>query len=286
MKIVSLFSGIGGFDLGFIWAGHQVIWANDLWKDAVETYKLNISKHIQCKDIREVPSCEIPNCDMIIGGFPCQGFSLANQQRNEQDERNFLYLEFVRILKDKQPSFFIAENVKGILSLGKGKIFELICKDFEAIGYNVRYSVLNAANYGVPQTRERVLIFGQRKGLDININFPPKSTHQKLNGIPLFEDRQQWVSIGDALKNIPHPEELHNLENHEASKYKLRFNGYLGHRVINPDMPSPTITARGDEKGGVVVHHHPNNKRRLSPRETAIIQSFPINYKFYGTKTS
>lgn len=138
----------------------------------------------------------------------------------------------------------------------------------------------------MPQTRERVLIFGQRKDLSIDIKFPPKPTHQKLNGMPLFEDRQKWISIGEVLKNIPHPQELHNLENHDASKYKLRFNGYLGHRIVNPDLPSPTITARGDEKGGVVIHHHPNNERRLSPRETAIIQSFPINYKFYGPKTS
>ena len=286
MKIVSLFSGIGGFDLGFIRTGHHVVWANDIWKDAVETYKLNIGNDIEYKDIRDIPSCEIPNCDMIIGGFPCQGFSLANKGRNEQDDRNFLYLEFVRILGDKQPAFFIAENVKGILSLGKGRVFEMICKDFEEIGYDVTYSVLNAANYGVPQTRERVLIFGKRKGLQININFPPIPTHQKTNGISLFDDKHQWVSIGEALKNIPHPDETHNLDNHEPSKYKLRFNGYLGHRVINPNMPSPTITARGDEKGGVVVHHHPNNERRLSARETAVIQSFPIDFKFYGTKTS
>jgi DNA (cytosine-5)-methyltransferase 1 len=286
MKIVSLFAGIGGFDLGFVQAGHQIVWANDIWRDAAETYQLNLGKHIVCQDIRAISTADIPSSDLIIGGFPCQGFSHANQKRNEQDERNLLYLEFVRILKDKQPPFFIAENVKGILSLGHGHVFQMILKDFAEIGYNVQYALLNAANYGVPQTRERVLIFGTRKDVSLKIAFPPIPTHQKLNGMPIAVEKQQWISIGTTLKDIPEPEAVHTLKNHQASQYKLRFNGYLGHRVINPDLPCPTITARGDEKGGVVVHHHPNNHRRLTPREAALIQSFPIDFEFYGSKTS
>jgi len=286
MKVVSLFSGAGGFDLGFSQAGHEVIWANDIWKEAAETYELNLGNHIVCKDIREITSDEIPESDIVIGGFPCQGFSLANTKRNEKDERNLLYLEFVRVVKDKKPSFFLAENVKGILSLGKGKIFEIILKDFSDIGYNVDYAVLNAADYGVPQTRERVFIFGKRKDENININFPPKPSHQKLNDLLLFESREKWVSVAEALKDIPEPNENHSLNNHEASKYKLRFNGYIGHRTINPDLPFPTITSRGDEKGGVVVHHHPSNLRRISAREAATIQSFPVDFKFAGAKTS
>lgn len=286
MKVVSLFAGIGGFDLGFVQAGHQIVWANDIWKDASETYKFNFGNHIICQDIKEIDTKEIPDCDIIIGGFPCQGFSHANQKRNEQDERNALYLEFVRVLKDKQPPFFIAENVKGILSLGKGSIFQMILKDFTDIGYDIQHTLVNAANYGVPQSRERVLIFGTRKDIKLKIDFPPKTTHQKLNGVPIPTDKTQWIGVGQALQNIPEPEEEHSLKNHEASKYKLRFNGYIGHRTINPDMPCPTITARGDEKGGVVVHHHPNNHRRISAREAAIIQSFPIDFDFYGAKTS
>ena len=286
MKIVSLFAGIGGFDLGFVQAGHQVIWANDIWHDAAETYKLNFGNHVVCQDVKVIATNDIPDSDIIIGGFPCQGFSLANQKRNEDDERNTLYLEFVRILKDKQPPFFIAENVKGILSLGKGSVFQMILKDFSDIGYDVQYALLNAANYGVPQSRERVLIFGTKKNCPLKIDFPPKPTHQKLNGSPIPADKKQWVGVGHALKDIPEPQAEHSLKNHEASKYKLRFNGYLGHRVINPDLPCPTITARGDEKGGVVVHHHPNNHRRISAREAALIQSFPIDFDFFGGKTS
>jgi DNA (cytosine-5)-methyltransferase 1 len=286
MKVVSLFAGIGGFDLGFVQAGHQVIWANDIWRDAAETYKLNFGDHVVCQDIKDISTADIPNCDIIIGGFPCQGFSLANQKRNEQDERNALYLEFVRVLKDKQPPYFIAENVKGILSLGKGSVFQTILKDFSDIGYDVQYALLNAADFGVPQTRERVLIFGTKKNFSLKIDFPPKSTHQKLNGVPIPPNKQQWLGVGQALQDIPEPESEHSLKNHEASKYKLRFNGYLGHRAINPALPCPTITARGDEKGGVVVHHHPNNHRRISAREAALIQSFPIDFNFYGGKTS
>lgn len=286
MKVVSLFSGAGGFDLGFSQAGHDIIWANDIWKEATETYELNLGHHIVCKDIKEISSEEIPDAEIVIGGFPCQGFSLANTKRNEKDERNFLYLEFVRVVKDKKPNFFLAENVKGILSLGKGKVFEMIIRDFSEIGYKVNYAVLNAANYGVPQTRERVFIFGKRKNVEIGINFPPNPTHQKLNETLLFECNKKWVSVAEALKNIPEPTETHNLKNHEASKYKLLFNGYIGHRRINPDLPFPTITSRGDEKGGVVVHHHPSNLRRISPREAATIQSFPTDFEFIGAKTS
>ncbi len=159
MKIISLFSGCGGMDLGFIKAGMDVIWANDLYEDAVETYKNNIGDHIHLKSITEIASNEIPDCDGIIGGFPCQGFSLANTGRNVDDSRNFLYREFVRVIKDKKPKFFIAENVKGILSLGGGEIFKKILTDFRNCGYDVKYHLFNAANYGVPQKRERVIIF-------------------------------------------------------------------------------------------------------------------------------
>lgn len=286
MKVASLFSGIGGFDLGFVWAGHEIIWANDIWQDAVESYKMNIGKHIVCKDVKLVDANEIPESDIIIGGFPCQGFSVANQKRHTEDERNTLYLEFVRILKEKQPPFFIAENVKGILSLGKGSIFQMILKDFSEIGYDVKHALLNAADFGVPQRRERVFIFGTRKNVQLDISFPPETTHHKLNGKPFPADKEKWVGVGKALAHIPEPEAAHDLKNHEASKYKLRFNGYLGHRVINPELPCPTITARGDSKGGVVVHHHPNNHRRISPREAAVIQSFPLDFQFYGKKTS
>ena len=281
MKVVSLFSGAGGLDLGLINAGLKVIWANDLYADAVETYKQNIGDHVVLDDIANIPSSEIPDADVIVGGFPCQGFSVANMSRKSEDPRNKLYLEMVRVIKDKKPKYFIAENVKGILSLDKGEVIKKIAQDFESLGYKVQYKLLNCADYGVPQTRMRVIILGVRADLDKNIEFPPRKTHSKES-----EFLPPWVTVGEALAHFPDPDEVNTVPNHVYSQYKLRFNGHLGHREINPNKPSPTITARGDEKGGVVVLHHPSNNRRMTVRETAAVQTFPDDFEFFGAKTS
>lgn len=135
-KIASLFSGCGGLDLGFIQAGFEVVWANDFFKEAVETYKINIGDHIVYGDITKIPSYEVPNnFDILLGGFPCQGFSIANTKRSMEDERNFLYKELLRLIKDKQPKFFVGENVKGLLSMQQGKVIEMIIDDFRLLGY-------------------------------------------------------------------------------------------------------------------------------------------------------
>ncbi len=285
MKVISLFSGAGGLDLGFIANGHKIVWANDSFVDAVETYRLNIGNHIDERDIRLVSSNEIPDGDIIIGGFPCQGFSVANWDRSTCDPRNFLYKEMVRVLKDKQPKFLLAENVKGLASLGKGAALNLILKDFSEAGYNVKYQILNSADYGVPQMRMRLFILGIRKDLSIDLHFPPKPTHadpRKANMLGL----KSWVTVGDALAHFPEPEEGSKIPNHENSKYKLRFNGHIGHRYIDPKKPSPTVTARGDDKGGVVVLHHPGNRRRMTVRELAAVQSFPDDFIFVGPKST
>ena len=144
MKVVSLFSGAGGLDLGFKMAGHDIIWANDMYADAVETYKKNIGDHIICEDISKIKAEDIPDCDIIIGGFPCQGFSVANTKRHEDDERNVLYKQLIRMIDAKRPKFFLAENVKGITNLAKGKVFQMILKDFTELGYKVKHKILNA----------------------------------------------------------------------------------------------------------------------------------------------
>jgi DNA (cytosine-5)-methyltransferase 1 len=279
---VSLFSGVGGLDLGFINAGHEIIWANDNFVDAVLTYKKNIGDHIICRDIEEIPSSEIPDHDILIGGFPCQGFSVANTKRSERDSRNKLYLELLRVLKDKQPKYFVAENVKGILSLKKGEVFNMILNDFKSAGYSVHYKVLNAADFGVPQKRERVIIIGRRLDIEEEISFPEPTHSQK----DWSSNQKPWVSIGKALENIPEPEDAPEIHNHTYSKFKLKFNGYIGNRKIDPDQPAPTVTARGDSKGGVVVLHHPKNHRRMSARELAVTQSFDMNFIFEGARSS
>lgn len=191
-----MFSGCGGLDLGFIQNGFEVVWANDFFKEAVETYKKNIGDHIVYGDITKLKSSEIPNdFDILLGGFPCQGFSIANNKRNMKDKRNFLYKELLRVLEDKKPKFFVAENVKGILSLQKGEVIKMIIKDFESLGYKVDYKLLKASDYGVPQHRERVIIIGNRLGLK---NPFPDITHGVENNT-FNKEMKPYVSTKDVV---------------------------------------------------------------------------------------
>ena len=213
-KIASLFAGCGGLDLGFIQAGFNVSWANDFSEDAVNSYKKNIGDHIICGDITKIPSSEIPDdIDIVLGGFPCQGFSIANKNRSMQDQRNFLYLELIRVIKDKQPKFFLAENVKGLLSMQKGAVMDMIIEDFKALGYNVDYKLLKASDYGVPQNRERVFIIGNRLGVD---NPFPEISHGRDN---LFSHKlKPYVTVKDVCS------ELSNIRTRDKSfKYKNKI---------------------------------------------------------------
>lgn len=287
MRVVSLFSGSGGLDLGFRQAGFDLIWAVDNYPDAVASYQSNLGSHVLQADVRTVDVGDVPEADIVIGGFPCQGFSVANVGRSRHDERNGLYLEFVRFVKRLKPRFFVAENVKGILSLARGQVFAMILADFQSAGFRAVYSVLRAADYGVPQNRERVFLLGMREDLSHDLSlFPPPRTHIEP-GSSAEAGLLPWMSVGEALSGLPDPDSDHDIPNHDDySKYKLRFNGYLGHRRVCPDRPAPTLTARGDMRGGVVVIHHPSNERRITPREAAIIQGFPSDYRFEGSRTS
>ncbi len=286
MKVVSLFSGAGGLDLGLIKAGHEIVWANDIDSDAVATYSKNIGPHIVEGPIEDIPSHFLPQCDVVVGGFPCQGFSQANLLRFESDDRNRLYLEFKRIIRDKQPKFFLAENVRGILSLAKGNAIKTIEADFAKCGYRIQKRLFNLADFGIPQSRWRVIIAGTRSDLPSSLDFPfPEPTHSapsKRNGA----NYKPWVSIGSALKAIPEPNEDHKLKNHICSQYKVTNRNFTGHRRTDPDKPSPTILARGNGKGGVCAIQHPKNHRRMSIRESASIQTFPINFEFHGSMNS
>ena len=218
-NIASLFAGCGGLDLGFIQAGFNVSWANDFSKEAVESYKLNIGNHIICGDITKIPSSSIPNnIDIVLGGFPCQGFSIANKNRSMNDQRNFLYLELIRVIKDKKPKFFVAENVKGLLSMHKGAVMDMILKDFKALGYNVDYKLLKASDYGVPQNRERVFIIGNRLGIE---NSFPTITHGKDN---LFNNNlKPLVNVKDVCGH---------LENVRTRDKSFKINGSSIHNHV------------------------------------------------------
>ncbi|MBQ6923638.1 MAG: DNA cytosine methyltransferase [Kiritimatiellae bacterium] len=284
MTIVSLFSGAGGLDLGLIHAGNSVVWANDIDPNAVATYRRNIGEHIVCADIKTVQMSDIPNgADVVVGGFPCQGFSQANLRRALDDDRNILYRFFHQVISDKKPKYFIAENVKGILSLGGGSAIRQILSDFEEAGYRLEVNLVNMADYGVPQHRQRVIIVGQRSDLGEKMRFHfPEPTNAKLgNG-----DKPPWRTIRDALEHFPDPDKPNSLANHVYSAYKLAYRDFTGHRPTDPDKPCPTILARGNGGGGVCAIPHYNGRRRLTIRESAAIQTFPDDFEFVGTMNS
>lgn len=281
MKIISLFSGAGGLDLGLISAGNEIVWANDIDADAVATYKENISTNIICADIKNVDVSELPDADVVVGGFPCQGFSQANLKRVIDDPRNFLYRFFYQTIKEKQPKYFIAENVKGILSIGKGEAIRQIISDFQEAGYLTEIHKVNMADYGVPQTRQRVIIIGQRVDICPKMLFQfPDKTNGK-DGSP-----KSWKTIKQAIDRFPDPDKPNDVINHTYSKYKVVYRDFTAHRQTDPDKPSPTILARGNGGGGVCAIPHYNGKRRLTIRESAAVQTFPDDFHFVGAQNS
>lgn len=300
MNIISLFCGAGGMDLGFIKAGHKIVWANDNDADSIQSYEKFFTekfgaakKHIILEDIRKVKIKDIPDGDVVIGGFPCQGFSIANPYRNEEDERNFLYLELLRVIKGKKPKYFVAENVSGLCSIGGyetpedkknhlGRVLKLILKDFNKAGYHVEWKVLDAANYGVPQHRKRIIILGTRKDQKKLLTHPSESHMAD----PVNSSYGQHLTLGDAIGDLPEPDTNHNFLNHIGTKHQVKINGFIGNRATDPKKPSPTIVGRGGGTGGPVIIPHPNLKRRLTVRETARLQCFPDDFHFQGSTSS
>jgi DNA (cytosine-5)-methyltransferase 1 len=277
--VVSLFAGAGGLDLGFDHQGFKVLWANDIDKDACETYRLWSEAEVIQGDIGLMDLDEIPTAHVITGGFPCQGFSLAGPRKID-DKRNVLYKHFVNLVAYKQPCAFVAENVKGILTLGDGTIIEAIIEDFSLRGYNVFPSLVNAADYGVPQDRWRVIMIGIRKDLNINHFEFPKP----------FDNR---VSLKKALKGIPKPKQSDICQGAYSSRYMSR-NRKRSWNEVSYTIPamskqvtlhpsSPDMVKIGDDQwafgdNGVT--------RRFSWQEAAAIQTFPKGMKFEGNLTS
>lgn len=177
MNIVSFFAGAGGLDLGFERAGFNVTWANEYDREIWETFEKN---HTQTKldrrSIVDVKSSEVPDCDGIIGGPPCQSWSEAGSKRGISDKRGQLFYEFMRILADKQPKFFLAENVSGMLLPAHKIALENIQEMFKDCGYELSFKLLNASDYGIPQDRNRVFFVGYRKDLGLKFEFPEPTT--------------------------------------------------------------------------------------------------------------
>jgi DNA (cytosine-5)-methyltransferase 1 len=297
-RIISLFSGCGGLDLGFHLAGYETVWANDFNEWAAKTYAHNFGEKIVCKDIELIDPAKdrkIPACDLILGGFPCQDFSMIWKRPGLNGERGNLYKSFLRFIAAKKPKVFIAENVKGLLSANNHKAVEQIIRDFESIapGYIVRPKLYNFADYGVPQFRERVLIVGVR--MDTGFDFQhPKPTHGPKAGKP-------YVTAGQAIKGAnkvpfnnekmkiaPKTVKILELISEGGNFTDIPLNspyyvkGMISHvyRRIHRSEPSKTIIAAGG--GGTWGYHYPE-PRPLTNRERARLQSFPDDFEFLGS---
>lgn len=298
MNLVSLFAGAGGMDLGFTKAGFNVIWANEYDSTIWETYKRNHLTILDERDIRKIQSSEIPDCDGVIGGPPCQSWSEAGALRGINDDRGRLFYEFIRVLKDKQPKFFIAENVSGMLADIHRLAVENIIKMFNEAGYNMTIRLVNAVDYGVPQDRKRVFYIGFRKDLDVNFEFP-----KPINKKVVLKDAI-WDLKDTAIPALPKNKtngDMCLVKNHEYMIGGFSTIFMSRNRVRLWDEPSFTIQAGGrhapihpqapkmlfvDQNKRIFVPGKEDLYRRLSVRECARIQTFPDEFEFIYTDVS
>jgi len=294
MNIISLFSGCGGLDRGFENAGFNVIWANDNDKNILNTYKYNHpNTEIKIGEVSKISSKDIPNDVFgLIGGPPCQSWSAAGNGLGINDPRGKLFFEYIRILEDKKPLFFLAENVKGMLSEKHKESVDLIKTLLDKAGYNVTIDLVNSADYGVPQKRERVIIVGYRKNIKLKFKLPNKNSRQTIVSEYLKDITIQPISSKD---NLAQPNKC-VIPNHEYFKGSYSYIFMSRNRVLDWELPSYTIQASGRQASlhpqapkmvkvekDVMKFAHGSTKlyRRLSIRECARIQTFPDDFLFF-----
>lgn len=291
LKVASLFCGCGGTDVGLLgdfeflgkkYASNEleIVYANDIDDNACDIFKENFGIEPDNRDIREVESKEIPEFDILTGGFPCQSFSIIAQNPKRlgvKDERGKLFFEMCRILREKKPKCFIAENVKGILTANKKSAFPLIIKEFEESGYDVTYAVLNSANYGVPQKRERVIIVGFRKDLDINFKFPDEVIKNETEFTPLSAviednvDEKYFFSQRAVDGMMKKRASMNKGRAQDVTKPCNTVGAHLAKVSLNSTDPVLLVDER---------------YRRFIPREVARIQSFPESFKLVGSESA
>lgn len=292
-KIISLFTGAGGLDLGFEKAGFEITWANEFDKSIWETFEYNFPEtFLNKRSIVDVPSSDVPDCMGIIGGPPCQSWSEAGAGRGINDNRGKLFFEYIRILKEKEPLFFLAENVSGILSLRHKEAFESILKEFKSLNYNVTYYLLNANDFNVPQDRKRVIIVGYHKKMN-TIFQPPQEITPKLTLKNAIWD----LRFAKPAKEKTYANDISDLKypNHEYLVGDFSTIYMSRNRVRSWNEPSFTIQAGGrhaplhpqapkmkfiEQNKRIFVPEKENLYRRLTVRECARIQTFPDNFIF------
>lgn len=294
MKIVSFFAGAGGLDLGFEKAGFDVVWANEYDREIWETYEKNhLHTKLDRRSITEIDEKEVPDCDGIIGGPPCQSWSEAGALRGIDDKRGQLFFDFIRILEHKKPKFFLAENVSGMLLPRHKSALDNIKKMFEDSGYNLSFQLLNAADYHVPQDRKRVFFIGIRKDLGFSFQFPavtyPKRTlrHNILD----LKDTAIAAVEGNKTNNegcvIPNNEYMtggfssmymsrNRVRGWDEQSFTIQAGGR--HAPIHPQAPKMKFI---EQNKRIFAPNQEHLYRRLSVRECARIQTFPDDFIFY-----
>ncbi|MUL04955.1 DNA (cytosine-5-)-methyltransferase [Aliivibrio fischeri] len=293
-NIVSFFAGAGGLDLGFEQAGFNVTWANEYDKDIWDTYKKNHPHtYLEQRSITEINAKEVPECDGIIGGPPCQSWSEAGTQRGIEDKRGQLFFDFIRILQEKKPKFFLAENVSGMQHSRHAEALNNIKKMFKEAGYDLFYQMMNAVDYGAAQDRKRVIFIGFRSDLKIEYSFPkPIEKQDRLNLKDIILDLD-GSAVPALDKQKPNPAKT--ILNHEYMIGGFSTMFMSRNRVRTWDEPSFTIQAGGRhapihpgapkmEKVGndkfKFIDGYEDKYRRLSVRECARIQGFPDDFEF------
>jgi len=293
IKIASFFCGCGGTDLGAIGnfsflnsfypkLNTEIVYANDIDKNACDLFDLNFEISADRRDIREICPSEVPAHDLLLAGFPCQSFSILAQnppRLGYKDEKGKLFFEVVRMLRHHNPKYFICENVKGLLSANKGRTFPLIVEEFENCGYVVNYQVINSKHFGVPQKRERVIIVGVRKDLKSKFSFPEPILSEK-NCVAL----KQVIESNVAEKyNFSKKAIEGMIRSNKVSAVKMNKG-----RVQSLEEPCNTVTAHLAKvtlNGTDPVLTTQDGYRRFTPREVARIQSFPENFILSGSDT-
>lgn len=284
-KVVSLFSGVGGIDLAFEQAGFSIIFANDIDEPACKTFSRNFNIPIVCDDIKNIKEDEIPDCDCLVAGFPCQAFSIAGYRKGFEDTRGTLFFEIARIIRKKKPQVVFLENVKNLVAHDNGKTFEVILNTLHEIGYHVRYMVLNACEYGnIPQNRERIYIVGfLNEDYANKFYFPqPIRLTNKLKDEIDFENKVDDKYYYTREKYPRIVEEM-NKFNNQDTLYQWRRQ-YVRQNKSNM---SPTLTANmgtGGHNVPLVITQY--GIRKLTPKECFNLQGFPSNYELPNISTA
>lgn len=295
--VASMFSGCGGMDLGLKWAGFETIYANEIDHQAAFSFEENLGTAVDNRSIEDVDVCAIPDHDVLVGGFPCQPFSYAGSRRGLRDPRGMLFFGLMDVLDAKKPMVFIFENVKGLLTHDKGTTFQNVSRAILDVGYHFSYAIVNAADFGCAQRRERLFMVGLRSDIEASFVFPsfrlPQvsvrdaiedlvgrqdvDNNEPMKHTKRILERYKHIPQGGTMANVP--AEHQQRKRGDASVVSGKQSSQSYHRLVESE-PSPTVCAMFQAH---FIHY--SQDRNLTAREAARLQSFPDDFCFHGKRT-